>query len=282
MKENKFFKKFISLFGQKKIEVHFDVEDVDDVEADKDVEDDEDKFTNATILVIEKIKTFHQIIESDEGISEDRLLAVEFKHNPEDALDKYIALAEFSEKQYKKYGGTLYTSNYAVRLEKVAESYLNMEHFEDAIDWYYKASNVFETLIKIDRYKDYESQSRCYENAGLAALRCETYERAEALFALVLDLRLKTKNKFPDVFNINDLAVSNYNLALSQYKLNNYDLAIKYFKIAADSGDAQALNYLGIIYEEELGLESDIEKAKEYYKKAFEQSDENGKINLER
>jgi len=113
-------------------------------------------------------------------------------------------------------------------------------------------------------------------------MRCETNERAEALFDIVLHLRLKTKNKFPEIFNEIYLAVSYYNLALSQYKLDNYDLAIKYFKIAADSGDAQALNYLGIIYEEELGLESDIEKAKEYYKKAFEQSDENGIINLER
>ena len=191
----------------------------------------------------------------------------------------------FSGKQYKKYGGILYASNYAIRLEKVAGSYFGMDSYEDAIDWYLKAADVLHTLIKNERYKDYEALSRCYEQTGRAALCCDTNsynETAESMFEIVIDIRLKMKNKFPEVFIDNDLAISYYNLALAQYELEKYDMAFKHFKMASDLEYAPAINYLGIAFEFGEGTEIDIEKTKEYYKKAFDQGDVNGKTNLER
>ncbi len=75
-----------------------------------------------------------------------------------------------------------------------------------------------------------------------------------------------------------------YNLGLIyQYGLYgeeiNYLLSHKYYKIAADSNHAKALNNLGYLYENGLGVKKDKYQAKRYYKQSGELGNLTGRCN---
>jgi TPR repeat protein len=240
---------------------------------------------NANLSMIEEIKTFHQRLESDEGVIEEALFLHEAGQSPEAVLQRYLPFVEWSEKQYKKHGGSLYAGNYARRLEKAADAYFNMEEYQESIDWYVKAIEVYETLLKHERYKDYEAFARCGENIGRAALSLDTEaydEYAETAFDEVLSIRQGMAEMFPEADMENDLAVAFYNLALAQRRNEKYDLSYANFQTAADTGFAAAVNYMGIAFEYGEGVARDLDKAREYYRQACELGDESGKINLDR
>ena len=56
--------------------------------------------------------------------------------------------------------------------------------------------------------------------------------------------------------------------------------AVYWFGVAADQGHAPSLNELGIMYAEGMGVDADLEKAKEFWKKAEELGCEEAGENL--
>jgi tetratricopeptide (TPR) repeat protein len=230
LKESRLFKVFEEFAGPGNMNIIMQTSDTDD-------EEDEHKLTNVTAVLVDNIRMYHQMIASDDGIIEEKMLSIESGQDPEEAIEKYKKLVEFSEKQYKKHGGVLYTNNYAIRLRNVAERYFDMKHYEDTIDWYIKASVVYQTMLKHERHRDYADLAMCYEEAGRAALWLETEsynELAEEMFGIVRDIREDIRNKFPDVSMGDDLAIAYFNLAISQDLLKEYDMSFINFKAAYD------------------------------------------------
>lgn len=70
---------------------------------------------------------------------------------------------------------------------------------------------------------------------------------------------------------------------LEEEKAENYELALSYFRIAAEQGYAQAQNFLGNYYREGLGgLTPDAKEAVKWYRKAAEQGYSPAQMNLAR
>ena len=64
------------------------------------------------------------------------------------------------------------------------------------------------------------------------------------------------------------------------YDRANYETALKVWMGQADSGDAEAQNYVGEIYLKGLGTEPDYAKARAWFEKAAAQGDKRARINL--
>ncbi|MBS0569155.1 MAG: caspase family protein [Proteobacteria bacterium] len=64
------------------------------------------------------------------------------------------------------------------------------------------------------------------------------------------------------------------------YDRANYQTALKVWMGQAESGDAEAQNYVGEIYLKGLGTEPDYAKAREWFEKAAAQGDKRARINL--
>ncbi len=60
----------------------------------------------------------------------------------------------------------------------------------------------------------------------------------------------------------------------------DYSEAHYWFEIAAGQGHAAALNELGILYAEGMGVDADFGRAREYWKKAVEAGSEEAEANL--
>ncbi len=99
----------------------------------------------------------------------------------------------------------------------------------------------------------------------------------------------KTNNKTSDNKNNNTIDKKNlmeeeYKIALSYFREKRYSEAIKSFIQLAKNGNSQATFILGSIYEDGEGVDTNIEKAKYWYKRGAEQGNEDAKnalINLE-
>jgi hypothetical protein len=249
-------------------------------------DDGEDiKISNVVLSVTERIKEYHIMIQGDAGIIEEQILSINYKDNPSNALEQLIKLCKLSEELYKKHGGVLYARNYAHRLDKVAEIYSDIGNIEEALDWHMKSFKIKEILLNLGSYKEYAAYANCGESIGITALSLEDekyYEISEIVFESVLQTRKLMMEKFPNEFIKSDLAVAYYNLALSQYKLEKFNMSFENFSISSDMEDSSAANYLGIAYEFGQGVKVDINQAKKYYKKAYEMGDDNGRVNLDR
>lgn len=64
------------------------------------------------------------------------------------------------------------------------------------------------------------------------------------------------------------------------YDKKNYTEAIKWYRIAAEQGDAEGQNNLGVMYENGNGVAKDYTEAAKWYRKAAEQGDYIGQYNL--
>ena len=64
------------------------------------------------------------------------------------------------------------------------------------------------------------------------------------------------------------------------YDRANYQTALKVWMGQAESGDAEAQNYVGEIFLKGLGTEPDYAKAREWFEKASAQGDKRARINL--
>ena len=62
-----------------------------------------------------------------------------------------------------------------------------------------------------------------------------------------------------------------YEKGKAAYKENNYADAVKWYKMAAEQGDAEAQNALGACYKNGEGVEKDHAEAAKWYRKAAEQ-----------
>ncbi|MBR3451266.1 MAG: SEL1-like repeat protein [Muribaculaceae bacterium] len=71
-----------------------------------------------------------------------------------------------------------------------------------------------------------------------------------------------------------------YQIGKEYYEQQDYDEAIKWFRKAAERGDAKGQNGLGIMYENGQGVPQDYAEAIKWYRKAAEQGDANGQNNL--
>ena len=72
----------------------------------------------------------------------------------------------------------------------------------------------------------------------------------------------------------------NYVLGKHYYDNQNYDKAIDYYKEAAEQGNAEAQNSLGIMYYNGEGVEKNYTEAVKWYRKAAEQGNADAHINL--
>jgi len=84
--------------------------------------------------------------------------------------------------------------------------------------------------------------------------------------------------------NLTNAAYAGY--AEAQYELGVhyafykiYDIAVDYYKMAADQGLAEAQNKLGVCYQNGKGVNKDLKKATKYFKLAAEQGDSEAKEN---
>ena len=64
------------------------------------------------------------------------------------------------------------------------------------------------------------------------------------------------------------------------YFEKRYREAAKWYRKAAEQGDAQAQNYLGVMYDKGEGIEQDYQEAAKWYRKAAEQGDAWAQNNL--
>ena len=78
------------------------------------------------------------------------------------------------------------------------------------------------------------------------------------------------------------LALGNYYFIGRKGKSRDYAEALKWYRMAAEQGDADAQNNLGVMYECGYGVDRDLPRARYWYKKAVEQGDEFAKANLKR
>ena len=62
----------------------------------------------------------------------------------------------------------------------------------------------------------------------------------------------------------------------------NYEEAVKWWRLAAEQGDADAQLNLGVCYYEGTGVEEDLEEAVKWWRLAAEQGDEKAKEVLEK
>jgi TPR repeat protein len=62
----------------------------------------------------------------------------------------------------------------------------------------------------------------------------------------------------------------------------DYTKAADWYAMAADSGDADAMFYLGLLYANGQGVAQDYAKAREWYEKAAEKGNESAKAKLEK
>ncbi len=71
-----------------------------------------------------------------------------------------------------------------------------------------------------------------------------------------------------------------YQIGKEYYEQQDYDEAIKWFRKAAERGDAKGQNVLGVMYENGQGVPQDYAEAIKWFRKAAEQGDANGQNNL--
>ncbi|WP_143413494.1 tetratricopeptide repeat protein, partial [Haemophilus influenzae] len=77
-----------------------------------------------------------------------------------------------------------------------------------------------------------------------------------------------------------DTPEQQFQQGLTAYEQSNYQTAFKWFRKAAEQGDAQAQGGLGMMYERGLGVKQDDFKAVNWYRKAAEQGDADAQLNL--
>jgi len=77
-----------------------------------------------------------------------------------------------------------------------------------------------------------------------------------------------------------DYPARQFNAGLHAYQAHDYAQALVHFQKSADTGDGDALNYLGILYEEGLGTAKDPVKAVSFYKKAAAKESNAADVNL--
>ena len=76
------------------------------------------------------------------------------------------------------------------------------------------------------------------------------------------------------------LAEKNYDKGVEHYNKNEYAEAVKYFRRAAELGNRDAQNYLGVLYQGGLGVGQSWDEAAKWYRKAADQGDQYGQYNL--
>lgn len=75
------------------------------------------------------------------------------------------------------------------------------------------------------------------------------------------------------------IAIALYN-GINNFLVSDKNLAIKFFEKASNLGDAEANNYLGLIYEQEHTLRNDGNKSVKYFKTAYEKGNLDAAFNL--
>ena len=78
----------------------------------------------------------------------------------------------------------------------------------------------------------------------------------------------------------NSKVLSNYNLANSYYSSQNYEKAVRYYKLAAKAGHADSQYSLGICYENGLGVHKSLDKAISWFEKAARNGSSAAKVHL--
>ena len=73
------------------------------------------------------------------------------------------------------------------------------------------------------------------------------------------------------LFLVAPLSAQDFEAGMRAYRIKNYTTAIREWTPLARAGDAQSQNSLGFMYEAGRGVEKDLKKASEWYRRAAEQ-----------
>jgi len=75
-------------------------------------------------------------------------------------------------------------------------------------------------------------------------------------------------------------SIANFNTGYDYYKKGDYSQAVEWYRKAAEQGNADAQNYLGVMYEKGQGVNQDYSQAVEWFRKAAEQGYASAQCNL--
>ena len=82
-------------------------------------------------------------------------------------------------------------------------------------------------------------------------------------------------------FTSNILWSDDFDKGFKAYNSGDFAAAVKWFTLAAEQGDADSQNILGVMYDEGEGVSQNIKAAMKWFKLAFEQGDADAQKTLE-
>ena len=127
------------------------------------------------------------------------------------------------------------------------------QDYQEAVKWYRKAAEQGNTYAQ-EKMNDYKTKQ---SNTSTAA-------------------RQSTNNNTTTTVNARSLVET----GMRHYNAKNYAEAVKWFRKAAEQGNAGAQCGLGFCYEEGQGVPQNYREAVKWYRKAAEQGDANAQYNL--
>jgi len=142
--------------------------------------------------------------------------------------------------------------------------FLPAKQFSSFVCGYYWSSDVYSNLM-------YVTESRPTVNDG-------TKSSGHSVRCVAVAANTQTTNSANGVENYDKTtskppanSESLYALGVEHYNKKNYTEAVKYYRQAADMGNADAQNYLGWCYRNGLGIQKNETEAAKWYRKAAEQ-----------
>lgn len=151
----------------------------------------------------------------------------------------------------------------------------------------------YEKAAAQDHSRAINRLGRICENNNNFEEACEYYKQGAKLGNLTsqFNLGLLYKREFKDLKRAEKYfrmaagqgdSDSQTNLGGLLIEKGEYQEAIKWFKLAADQKDSLALYNLGTLYEDGLGVQVDLQKALNYYRRAAELGDEESQVEAAR
>ncbi|MBS1776882.1 MAG: sel1 repeat family protein [Bacteroidetes bacterium] len=208
------------------------------------------------------------------------LLIMQFGYSQIDNYAKhYYDKAMAAKKQYD----TIAFELNLIRLEKVILSN-NPKEMDDSSLWYYSTCLYYaRNILKIDEAFDKNALPYIEECASRGNYDCNFnlgyyYDNGLGGLSQNTEKAIKYYTIAKEGGDKKSMALNN--LGWCYKRLNNYDLAIQYYKLSYELKEGLAASNLGWLYYEGTGVSKDYAKAFQYFKKGEEYEDMNKRYTL--